>query len=212
MHWLCLPLISSLTAPRLRLEVQAAWWLSRLWWAPVLCWVMSSPLFSLRFVVLRSVSRSDLIWSVTLFAFIFFSHLSSYFSSPFFFFAWFPIFSCLLALFWIFFFQSLCSFLLKPIYTSFLSSWFYSSFSYLYFSLLNWSFFLCSLSSAFHFDLFPCIPRFLLRGDHLGADDLWREAIWWDFHQRHPRPAGEGRTSSAAAHQHHRCLHGHGQM
>lgn len=52
----------------------------------------------------------------------------------------------------------------------------------------------------------------LFRGHHLGTNDIWREAVWWDFHQGHPWPAGERRAPPSAPHLHHWCVHGHGQM
>lgn len=54
------------------------------------------------------------------------------------------------------------------------------------------------------------ISRF--RGHHLGVNDIWREAVWWDFNQGHPWPAGERRAPPSAPYLHHWCLHGHGQM
>lgn len=70
--------------------------------------------------------------------------------------------------------------------------------------------------------LFPPCPAFLppppaptstsARSDHLGADDIRRQAVRRHPHARNPRHSGEGGASAPAAHLHHRCLHGHGQM
>lgn len=65
-------------------------------------------------------------------------------------------------------------------------------------------------------NLFTRLPRLslcsLFRRHHLGGHDLRWEAVRRDLHQRHSRPAGEGRASPSAADLHNRRLHGHGQM
>lgn len=50
------------------------------------------------------------------------------------------------------------------------------------------------------------------RSDHLGADDIRRQALRWDPHARNPRHPGKRRAPAPAANLHHRRLHGHGQM
>ena len=64
--------------------------------------------------------------------------------------------------------------------------------------------------------LFPSsphpVPLLSYRSDHLGADDIRRQAIRRHPHARNPRHSGERGASAPATHLHNRCLHGHGQM
>lgn len=59
---------------------------------------------------------------------------------------------------------------------------------------------------------FFCLYISRFRGHHLGANDIWGETVWRDFHQGHPWTAGERRAPPSAPHLHHWCVHGHGKM
>lgn len=76
----------------------------------------------------------------------------------------------------------------------------YSRHPYLSAYLLLWLF-----VSPFHHSLSP-------RSDHLGADDIRRQAVRWHPHQRDPRHTGERGAFASASHLHHRRVHGDGQM
>lgn len=76
-----------------------------------------------------------------------------------------------------------------------------------------WVFICSSLFSHFCLISWFCISIFLSsRSDYLGADDVWRQAVWWNSHTWDSWPAWERRTSPPAAHLHHWRLHGHGEM
>lgn len=184
LHFQRLPLISSLTAVRLkqmRSESCFDWWLSGLWWVP-----LSSAGWRP-----RSMSSFPQPFSSSLFL----RSVPFWFASELF-----PLPSyhavSLLHFICVEFHLAICLFDL------------FSCFTKLFFTDGNLSTTCTILMVSFSL-LFSC---FLFRRYHLGGHDLRWEAIRRDLHQRYSRPAGKGRASPSAANLHNRRLHGHGQM